>query len=103
MTEAGLRRALIEDGLPPGIVASAAATTWSAGPGERFAVHGHDFDKVLLVQAGSITFQLAEAGRVAELAAGDRLDLPAGTDHSAVAGSSGVRCLELHLAAGSLP
>ena len=33
---------------------------------------------------------------------GDRLDLPAGTRHDAVVGPDGVRCLEAHLAAGTL-
>jgi hypothetical protein len=36
------------------------------------------------------------------LAAGDRLELPAGTIHDAVVGPDGVTCLEAHLPAGSL-
>ncbi len=37
-----------------------------------------------------------------ELAAGDRLDLPAGTVHEAEVGPDGVTCLEAHRAAGRM-
>ena len=37
------------------------------------------------------------------LETGDRLELPAGTLHAAVAGDRGVQCMEAHLAAGKLP
>jgi hypothetical protein len=36
------------------------------------------------------------------LAAGERLELPAGTRHGATVGAAGVTCLEAHLPAGSL-
>jgi quercetin dioxygenase-like cupin family protein len=76
--------------------------SWSNGPGDRYAPHRHDYDKVLVVAAGEITFGLVELGRHARLGAGDRLDLPAGTSHEAVVGPAGVRCLEAHLPAGTL-
>jgi quercetin dioxygenase-like cupin family protein len=57
---------------------------------------------VLVAAEGSITFELAATGERITLAAGDRLELPAGTSHAAVAGGAGVRCLEAHLPAGSL-
>jgi hypothetical protein len=38
-----------------------------------------------------------------DLVAGDRFELPAGTEHEALVGPDGVTCLEAHLAAGSLP
>jgi len=79
-----------------------AVGSWSNGPGDRYAPHRHDFDKVLVVAAGEITFGLVELGRQARLGAGDRLDLPAGTTHDAVVGPAGVRCLEAHLPAGTL-
>ena len=41
-------------------------------------------------------------GRTIELAAGDRLELPAGTTHDAVVGPAGVTCLEAHLPSGTL-
>ena len=76
--------------------------SWSNGPRDRYAPHRHDFDKVLVVAAGEITFGLVELGRLARLGAGDRQDLPAGTTHDAVVGPAGVRCLEAHLPAGTL-
>jgi quercetin dioxygenase-like cupin family protein len=76
---------------------------WSNGPGDRYAEHGHDYDKVLVAATGSVTFHLREEGRDVELAAGERLDLPAGTRHAATVGPHGVTCLEAHLQAGALP
>ena len=35
-----------------------AAQAWSNGPGERYAVHAHDYDKVIVVAEGSIAFGL---------------------------------------------
>jgi mannose-6-phosphate isomerase-like protein (cupin superfamily) len=87
-----LRARLIEEGLDPG--------AWSNGPGDRYAAHDHDYDKVIVVAAGAIRFGLKE-GPV-ELAAGDRLELVAGTAHDAVVGNAGVTCLEAHLPAGTL-
>jgi len=55
---------------------------------------------VIVVERGSIVFGLPDDGRSMQLEAGDRLELPAGTRHDAVVGSSGVTCLEAHLPAG---
>ncbi len=89
---ATLRERLIGEGLDPG--------SWSNGPGDRYGSHRHGYDKVIVVASGSITF--GAAGTPVPLAAGDRLVLPAGTEHDAVVGSSGVVCLEGHLASGTL-
>jgi uncharacterized protein YjlB len=78
------------------------ASTWSNGAGDRYPAHRHDFDKVLVVDQGSIVFGLSERGMSVEIHAGDRLDLPAGTLHDAVVGLAGVVCLEAHLARGAL-
>ena len=78
------------------------ASRWSNDPGDRYGAHRHDYDKVLVAESGSIRFTLPELDRVVELSAGDRLDLPAGTLHSADVGPSGVSCLELHLPSGAL-
>jgi quercetin dioxygenase-like cupin family protein len=86
-----LRTRLIDEGLEPG--------AWSNGPGDAYAAHSHGYDKVIVVAAGEITFGLAE-GTIG-LEAGDRLELPAGTSHDALVGSSGVTCLEAHLSAGT--
>jgi uncharacterized protein YjlB len=82
------------EGLDPG--------AWSNGPGDRYGAHDHGYDKVIAVDAGSIAFGLPDAGQTVELAAGDRLELPAGTSHDALVGPFGVTCLEAHLPAGQL-
>ena len=92
---ASLADRLRTEGLAPG--------AWSNGPGDRYAAHRHDYDKVLVVEQGSIRFGLPERGEAAEMSAGDRLDLPAGTSHDALVGPDGVTCLEAHLPAGRLP
>jgi quercetin dioxygenase-like cupin family protein len=78
------------------------ASQWSNGPGDTYAAHRHAYDKVLVVTSGSITFRLTEMGRDVELAAGERLDLPSGTEHAATVGPNGVVCLEAHVEPGSL-
>lgn len=87
-TEEGLRALLSAENLQP--------YRWSNGPYDRYGAHTHDFDKVLLVVRGSITFGLPELGRHLQLHAGDRLDLPRGTLHDALIGPDGVVCLEAH-------
>lgn len=90
------RAALVErlrgEGLEP--------APWSNGPGDTYAAHSHGYDKVLVVAAGSIVF--GAGGAPVPLGVGDRLELPAGTDHDARVGPDGVTCLESHLPAGSL-
>lgn len=66
--------------------------TWSNGPAYVYGEHRHPHHKVLFCIAGSITFHTSE-GDVA-LGPGDRLDLPAGTAHSATVGPGGVTCME---------
>lgn len=97
-----LRAALIAEGVPTDVVDGASGSEWSDGPGDRYAAHRHDYDKALACLSGSITFELVESGRHIILLAGERLDLPAGTEHAAVVGPSGVRCYETHLPAGTL-
>jgi uncharacterized protein YjlB len=89
-----LRELLASEGLDP--------SSWSNGPGDRYGAHAHDYDKVLVPAAGSITFMLPELGQRIKLGTGDRLDLPAGTLHGALVGTGGVTCLEAHLRRGTL-
>lgn len=86
-----MRARLTDEGLDPG--------AWSNGPGDRYGGHDHAYDKVIVVVDGSIAFGLAD-GRI-ELAAGDRLELPAHTSHDAHVGPAGVACLEAHLPSGT--
>jgi uncharacterized protein YjlB len=85
---------LRSEGLDPG--------RWSNGPGDRYAAHEHAYDKVIVVESGSIAFGLADRGEVIEVATGDRLELPAATSHDALVGQDGVACLEAHVPAGTL-
>jgi len=79
-----------------------APNSWGNGPGDVYAAHLHGYDKVLVCVAGDIVFGLPRRGERVALAVGDRLDLPAGTEHEAAVGAEGVTCLEAHLPAGSL-
>jgi uncharacterized protein YjlB len=92
--QADLVRRLREEGLAPG--------PWHNGPLDRYSPHEHGYDKVLVCAAGSIRFGLPGAGSHVDLGVGDRLDLPAGTEHDALVGPDGVTCLESHLPAGTL-
>ena len=90
-----LRTRLAAEGLDPG--------AWSNGPGDRYAAHDHEYDKVIVVATGSIRFGLPGGADAIDLATGDRLELPAGTRHDALVGEGGVTCLEAHAPTGSLP
>ena len=79
-----------------------APSAWSNGPGDRYGAHKHGYDKVIVVESGSIAFGLPERGETMNLAAGDRLELPTATRHDAIVGPMGVTCLEAHLPAGRL-
>jgi uncharacterized protein YjlB len=78
------------------------SSSWSNGPAERYAAHEHGYDKLIVVERGSIVFGLPADGGSLALASGDRLELPAGTRHDAIVGPSGVTCLEAHLPSGRL-
>jgi uncharacterized protein (DUF2062 family)/uncharacterized protein YjlB len=69
---------------------------WSNGPGDVYGAHSHDCHKVIYVVRGTIAFGLPERNETVELSAGDRMDLPAGVVHDAVAGPEGVVCIEAH-------
>lgn len=79
-----IRDAFTAEGLDP--------STWSNGPNYRYGEHEHPYHKVLYCVSGSITFHTA-GGDIA-MSAGDRLDLPPHTRHSATVGPDGVTCLE---------
>jgi uncharacterized protein YjlB len=93
-TETALRERLRVEGLAP--------SAWGNGPHDAYGAHDHDYDKVIVVAAGSIRFGLPGRAHHHELALGDRLELPAGTTHDALVGANGVTCLEAHMPAGTL-
>jgi uncharacterized protein YjlB len=66
---------------------------WSNGPADRYAQHAHAYHKLLYCTRGSIDFILAD-GRRLTLKAGDRMLLPAGTQHAALVGPEGCACVE---------
>ncbi len=53
-------------------------SSWSNGPGARYPVHRHGYDKVIVVARGSITFGLSASSGSLGLAVGDRLELRPG-------------------------
>ena len=87
-SESVIRSILAEENLKP--------YAWGNNPGDVYQAHTHEYDKVIYVIQGSITFGLPEEDQRVTLRAGDRLELPAGTQHSAIVGENGARCLEAH-------
>lgn len=67
---------------------------WSNGPGDRYGVHSHDYTKLLVCAAGSITFLVGPDALPLELQPGDGFVLPPGTSHAAIVGPRGCTCLE---------
>lgn len=67
-------------------------TAWGNAPGDRYGRHRHEYHKVLYCVSGSIVFHIDDED--IQLRPGDRLEVEAGTDHSASVGSEGVRCVE---------
>ncbi len=70
------------------------AGAWSNAPHDRYGSHDHPYDKLVVCIRGSIVFHTEHGDHV--LTPGDRLDLPAGTRHSATVGADGVTCWEGH-------
>jgi quercetin dioxygenase-like cupin family protein len=94
LDRASLQARLRKEGLEP--------SSWSSLPDERFEQHSHDFDKIVVVVDGSITFGIPGYGVGFVLGRGERLDLPAGLGHDAVVGPKGVTCFEIHVPAGTI-
>lgn len=69
---------------------------WGNAPWDTYPAHAHPFNKIIYVLSGTITFSLPLNDGAVTLHPGDRLDLPAGTLHSAIVGAAGVECFEAH-------
>ena len=78
-TEVALRARLEADGFE--------TFSWRDPPDADYTAHTHDHDESLWVVEGEITF--GAAGGQYRLGPGDRLMLPAGTVHTAHAGTRG--------------
>ena len=66
--------------------------SWSDAAGATYAPHHHDHDETIVLVAGEMTFTID--GRDYGLGRpGDRLLLPAGTVHAALAGAAGATYL----------
>jgi quercetin dioxygenase-like cupin family protein len=72
------------------------SSSWSNGPGDRYAVHEHPYTKLLVCAAGSITFLVGPDAVAVQLRPGDGFVMPPGTRHAAVVGPAGCTCLEGH-------
>ena len=70
---------------------------WSSPSEAVFYSHTHGYHKILYVVSGTIKFDFPSRHKTINLHPGDRLDLPAGIRHSAMAGTEGVSCLEAHI------
>ncbi len=68
--------------------------SWSNQAGFWYPVHDHPYHKIIVVLKGSIGFYLPGEKREVKMKAGDRLELPPHTEHSASVGADGVTCLE---------
>ena len=68
---------------------------WSNGPHDRYGVHAHDYTKLLVCAAGSITFLVGPDAAPVELSPGDGFVLPPGTP-----ARRGRRAGRLHLPGG---
>ncbi len=69
---------------------------WSNAPHDLYSPHIHTYDKIIYIVRGSISFILPDLDQTHTLHAGNRLELPANTLHSAAVGGQGVKCFEAH-------
>ncbi len=67
---------------------------WENKPNHRYAIRSHGYSKVMYVIEGVIEITLADSNERVKLRAGDRIEIPAGTRHSTIIGSSGAKCVE---------
>jgi quercetin dioxygenase-like cupin family protein len=108
VSEASYRLTRWQSGPPPDERAARAQLSteglapyaWGNPPGDVYPTHRHGYHKIVLCLSGSIVFELPATGELVELHPGDRLDLPAGLEHSATVGPEGVVCLEAHRTRG---
>lgn len=85
--EAELRYVMLADGMDP--------KRWSHLAGEGHPAHSHEYHTAIYCVEGAMTFTiLDENNRRIDMHPGDRLEIPAGVRHVAVAGADGGAYLE---------
>lgn len=84
LTRAEIEEVFADEGLHP--------HSWSNAPGDAYALHSHEYHKVLYCVRGSIVFHMRDGD--VELRQGDGLDIPPGVEHAATVGPNGVECME---------
>ncbi len=67
---------------------------WMNMPNHRYAVRSHGYHKVLYVIEGTVEVVLPDSNQRTRLRAGDRADIPAGTRHGTIVGTTGAKCVE---------
>jgi hypothetical protein len=67
---------------------------WTQGPNFRRPVCSHGYGKVIYCVEGVLEVILPDLNQQTNLRPGDRLELPRGVRYAAIAGPSGVRCVE---------
>lgn len=84
------RRPPVEETLRDALAAEGyQVVRWQSEPAAGYPPHAHIYPELLWVVAGSLTVILPAEGRLLELAAGDRIELPQGMAHGTVAGPEG--------------
>ncbi len=85
VSEEELRAEIRSQGLAP--------FSWHNGPGDHYSLHSRSYTRVIYVIQGSVTFHFLDEEDVT-LEPGDRIQIPARTQHAIRVGDMGVRCLE---------
>jgi quercetin dioxygenase-like cupin family protein len=62
---------------------------WDSRPNQVYLPHAHIYSELLWLVAGSLVVILSEQERILALEPGDRVELPAGTQHAVQAGVDG--------------
>lgn len=83
--EAAVRSQLTEAGYQ--------AVKWTSEPATGYPPHVHIYPELLWLISGSLTVILPAAGRMLELAPGDRIEIPQGLAHGTMAGAEGATYL----------
>jgi quercetin dioxygenase-like cupin family protein len=69
---------------------------WREPAGAAFPKHDHPYEKLIYCVEGGVEFELPREKRVVDLHPGERLVLPAHTQHTAFVGPAGCVCVEGH-------